>query len=88
MPEIRYEIVLSFRGEPRISEYQPPDFSTAVQYAIDFARNNRGVRVQVNVPVPMSTIQEHSYMLFACEFPALEPFMQRAIRKHYGRLPW
>ncbi len=87
MPEIRYEIVLSFPGEPRISEYKPIHFDAAVQYALDFARNNRGVKVQVNVSVPMSTIHEHSYVLFACEFPALEPFMQRAIRKHYGRLP-
>lgn len=87
MPEIRYQIVLNFPGEPRISEYRPPDFGTAVQYALRFARKNRGVRMQVNVPVPVSPIHDHSYVAFVCEYPELHPFMRRAIEQHYGRQP-
>jgi len=87
-PDLQYQIIFNFPGEPRISEFRPTDFDTACKYALDFARKNRGVRVQVNLPVPHSPIHDHSYILFVCEFPALEPFMQTAIQKHYGRLPY
>ena len=87
-PKMQLQIILNFPGEPRISEFQPNDFDTAVQYARDFAGRNRGVRVQVNLPVPHSPIHDHSYILFVCEFPVLEPYMQTAIEKHYGRLPY
>jgi len=87
-PDLQFQIILNFPGEPRISEFQPTDFDSAVQYALDFARKNRGVRVQVNLPVPKSPIHDHSYILFVCEFPVSEPFMQTAIQKHYGRLPY
>ena len=86
-PELRFEIVLNFPGEPRISEYHPTDFEAAVDYAQRFACKNRGVRVQVNLAVPQSPVHQHSYILFVCEFPALHPFMQRAIERHYGRQP-
>ena len=87
-PELQFQIILNFPGEPRISEFHPTDFDAAVQYALDFARKNHGVRVQVNLPVPHSPVHDHSYILFVCEFPVLEPFMQTAIQKQYGRLPY
>ena len=87
-PGLQFQVILNFPGEPRISEFHPTDFDAAVQYALDFARENRGVRMQVNLPVPKSPIHDHSYILFVCEFPVLEPFMQTAIQKHYGRLPY
>jgi hypothetical protein len=37
--------------------------------------------------VPVSAVHDHSYTLFDCQFPTLEPFMQTNIRKHFGRLP-
>ena len=86
-PELSYEITLNFPGEPRVSDYKPADIGTAVEYALDFARKNRGVKVQVGVSVPMSPIHAHSYTLFECLFPVLEPFMRKSIREHYGRVP-
>jgi hypothetical protein len=86
-PELRYEIILNFPGEPRISEHRPNDFEAAVEYALQFARKNRGVRVQVNLSIPRSAVHQHSYVLFVCEYPELHPFMQRAIEQHYGRQP-
>ncbi len=86
--EMTYEIVRSFPGEPRISDYRPTDFGAAVEYVLDFARRTRGVRVQVNLAVPVSPIHTHSYLLFVCEFPALGPFMEKAIRHRLGRLPY
>jgi hypothetical protein len=76
-----------FPGESRFSEYKPADFGAAVEYALAFARKNKGVRVQVGVCVPRSPLHEHRYTLFECVFPVLEPFMQKNIRTHYGRLP-
>ena len=91
MPEpfqLAFDITLNFPGEPRLSEYHPTDFGAAVEYALDFARRNRGVWVQVGVSVPQSPIHSHGYTLFECCFPALEPFMLRAIRKHFGCEPY
>jgi hypothetical protein len=87
-PKLHYEIILGFPGEPRISEYRPDDFGAAVEYALDFARKNQGVKVQVSVCVPASPIHAHGYTLFECAFPALEPFMVKSIRDHFGRLPY
>ena len=87
-PPLQFEIILNFPGEPRISDYRPASFDVAVEYALGFARRNPGVKVEVNVPVPMSPIHEHSYQLFICEFPVLEPFMQKAVRDHFGKLPY
>ena len=87
-PDLRYEITLNFPGEPRLSEYQPSDFGVAVEYALDFAKKNKGVQVQVAVSIPVSPIHSHSYTLFTCEFPVLEPFMASNIRQRFGRLPY
>jgi len=87
-PPLQFQIILNFPGEPRISEFRPTDFDTACKSAMDFAGRNRGVRVQVNLPVPHSPIHDHSYILFVCKYPVLEPFMQTAIQTHYGRLPY
>ena len=87
-PELRYEITLNFPGEPRVSDYSPTDLGAAVEYALDFAKQNTGVKVQVAVCVPMTPLHCHSYTVFECHFPALEPFMAENIRKHYGKLPY
>jgi hypothetical protein len=86
-PELTYDIVVNFPGEPRLSDYRPTAFGAAVEYALDFARKNKGVKVQVGVSVPVSPLHSHSYTLFECLFPVLEPFMRRNIQNHYGRLP-
>ncbi len=54
-PDLRYEITLNFPGEPRLSDYQPSDFGAAVEYALDFAKKNKGVPVPVAVSVPEGT---------------------------------
>ena len=86
--ELRYEITLNFPGESRVSEFQPADFGAAVEYALDFARKNKGVKVQVGVSVPMSPLHSHSYTLFECLFPALEPFMRKNIQDNFGSTPY
>jgi hypothetical protein len=85
--DLRYEITLDLPGEPRISDYRPDDFGAAVEYAIDFARKNRGVKVRVGVVVPASPLHVRGSTLFVCEFPSLEPFMAEDIKNHFGRLP-
>ena len=86
--ELRYEITLNFPGEPRFSDFRPTDFGAAVEYALDFARKNKGVKVQVGVSVPVSPLHSHSYTLFECLFPVLEPFMAQNIQDHFGSAPY
>jgi len=86
-PQLVYELVLNFPEEPRVSEYRPTDFGAAVEYALDFARRNKGVKVEVGVVVPTNPLVDHTYTLFACEFPALVDFMRQDVLRHFGALP-
>ena len=86
-PPLHFDIALEFPGEYRISEYHPTKLNAAIEYALDFARRNRGVRVRVSVNVPVSAVHDHCYTFFECQFPALEPFMESNIRKHFGHVP-
>ena len=84
---VRFDITLEFPGETRTSEYHPAQLNVAIDYALDFARKNRGVRILVSLNVPVSPIHAHSYTLFECRSPVLEPFMRANIQRHFGCLP-
>jgi len=70
----------SFHHESELPA-ESKDFAAAVEHAIAYAKANRGLQIQLQLVDNSQPMIDYAYTLFQVEYPYLEEFMLRAVRK-------
>lgn len=82
------QINATIGSESRQLPAKPKTLKEAVKLATAYAEKHRGTKAVVQVSIPEAGgLYDRAFTLFEVSYPALDDWMKREVKKHYGRQP-